>query len=121
MHWVSLTSSQIFMAQEPSGEEWRELLNPQSKTSSRPIHWMFKYSAPMQCSLSCSEPSCAKLGFIPTISTPTWCMQWEPTSWRTKGICEVPVAYFILDTVLALSETLPCPRWWCPSTGLKYL
>lgn len=51
----------------------------------------------------------AKLELIPTISTPAWCMQWEPTSWGAKGIWEVPVASFILDTVLALSETLPCP------------
>lgn len=62
-----------------------------------------------QCSPSCSEPSCAKLGFIPTISTPTWCMQWEPTSWAAKGIPEVPVASFVLDTALALSDILHCP------------
>lgn len=65
--------------------------------------------APMPCSLSCSEPSCAKPGFIPTISTPTCCMHWEPTSWRAEGIPEVPVAYFILDTALALSDTLSWP------------
>lgn len=50
---MSLTSSEIFRAQQSSGEEWRELLNLQSKAFSK----LLILSPFMQCSLSCSEPN----------------------------------------------------------------
>lgn len=92
----------------------RNYLTHQSKTSSQTYPCMPPLRGLMKCSLILLEPRRAELGLIPTISSPRWSMQSKPTMQAafqagSKGPSLKVVPCFTLDTVLALSESLPCP------------
>lgn len=110
MDWGSLTSSKIIRAQQSSREEWRELLNPQNKISSKATHpCPLKNIHAMQPHLFRGKLCRAGVHSHHQHPKVVHAVGASLSLWRAKGISEVPVACFILDTVLALSETLPCP------------
>ena len=92
----------------------RNYLTHRSKTSSLTYPSTPLMRALMKCSLTRLEPRRAELGLIPTISNPKRCVQSKPTMQAalqagSKRPSLKVVACFTLDTVLALSESLPCP------------